>query len=259
MLYSLLIVDDTYETRHGLSDYFPWQETGFQVVSQAENGQDALKYLLENDTDAVLCDIEMPGMNGIELVQQIRERNLNTKVVFISGYRNFDYAREAMILGVVKYILKPTTYDELMETFNSLKNFLDTEKSGDSLHPALHLDDGKISKLIEAVISHLQKDYRTASLESAADIVHLHPGYVSRMFRKITGKAFSHVLSEIKMEKAAELLREGDLKIYEISKLIGYSSEKYFSRIFKQHFDITPKDYRYNHSIEKSQHTGNTL
>ena len=146
MLYSLLIVDDTYETRHGLADYFPWKETGFQVTAQAENGEDALALLLEHDIDAILCDIEMPIMNGIDFVQKIRNQNLETKVVFISGYRNFDYVRDAMNLGVIKYILKPTSYTELMETFITLKKDLDEERS--SVHHNNHqIDDDKIAKM----------------------------------------------------------------------------------------------------------------
>ena len=114
-MYRLIIVDDEFEIRNGLSRYFPWESVGFEAAAVFENARGALDYIRRNPVDVVLTDIEMPGMSGIELARVIHEQRLPVKVIFLSAYKKFEYARDAISYRVVHYITKPTVHSEIFE------------------------------------------------------------------------------------------------------------------------------------------------
>jgi two-component system response regulator YesN len=246
-MYKLAIVDDETEIRNGLCNYFPWQQLGFTVVSQLENGLQVLEYLKDQTVDVILCDIKMPFMNGLELAKELQCRNSTVKIIFLSGYREFDYAREALQYGVKDYIVKPTKYDELIKVFSRIKADLDREK----LVPATPQVYSKTpegcnynEKIIAIVKNYLNENYQTATLEDAAKLIHMNPFYLSKFFKDKTGENFSDCLISVRMNKAAQLLNDIAFKTYEISELVGYSNPKNFTRTFKRYFGKTPKDFR---------------
>jgi YesN/AraC family two-component response regulator len=250
-MYTLLIVDDEYEIRNGLSNLFPWHETGFEVQAVRENGREALDYIAEKPVDAVLCDIMMPEMSGIELARNLRDQYPQIKIIFLSGYRDFDYARKALSIGVRDYIVKPTKYSELSQVFLKLKEELDEERAiseGRENHEQLQHgnspEGGLQERIIAKVREYLETNYHDASLEKAADIVRMNPHYLSKLYKQITGENFSDYLLTVKMGKAAELLLDIGYRTHEISHMLGYSSPKSFSRAFKQHFGMCPREYR---------------
>jgi YesN/AraC family two-component response regulator len=125
-MYRLLIADDEEEIRNGLADCFPWGEVGFRVTARAENGKRALEIIEHEEVDAVLTDIRMPLMSGIDLARHIFERHLDLPVVFLSAYKDFAYAQKAIQYGVRRYVLKPTDYSELASVLSALKRELDS-------------------------------------------------------------------------------------------------------------------------------------
>ena len=127
-LYKMILVDDEDDVRGRiLSKINP--ELGFQVVGKAGNGYDALELIEEHRPHVVLTDIKMPFINGIELARTIRRDYPTTKVAFISGYDEFEYAREAIELKVVSYLMKPVTSQDIEDFLKKLKTSLDQEFS----------------------------------------------------------------------------------------------------------------------------------
>lgn len=112
-MYKLLIVEDERITREGLRDCVDWCQYNIEVTAEASNGQEALELLGKNTMDIVLTDVVMPLMDGIELVRQIRQRNMIVKVVFVSGYWDMPYLKAAFELDASDYILKPVKLIEL--------------------------------------------------------------------------------------------------------------------------------------------------
>ncbi len=127
-MYKLIIVDDEYLIRKGLTQYIKWASLGFEVVGSFEDGLSALNYLRQNRVDVVLADIDMPIMNGIQLVEHVRKNDFASHCVIISGYQDFDYARKLIHLQVKNYLLKPIENEVVIETFLSIKELLDDEK-----------------------------------------------------------------------------------------------------------------------------------
>ncbi len=244
-MYKLIIVDDEAVIRDGLCNYFPWSESGFEVVGLFSNGQKALDYLAQYPVDVMLCDIKMPFMDGLELAKQLTEREATVKILLLSGYRDFEYARAALSYGIKDYLVKPTKYDELTKAFAKVKAELDRERA----QPAPESDspgDGTNynEKVIAAVKNYLQTNCQAATLEEAAALVHMNPFYLSKFFKDKTGENFSDYLIAVRMRKAAQLLNDINYKTYEVSELVGYSNPQNFTRTFKKFFGKTPKDFR---------------
>jgi len=128
-MYSLLIVDDEEIVRRGLAETLDWESLGFRVSGTAGNGREALEILEDAGADAVLADIRMPRMSGLELAAEIRVKHPDTRVVILSGYDDFEYARTAIEQDVFSYLLKPLREERAMEVFSRLKISLDGERA----------------------------------------------------------------------------------------------------------------------------------
>lgn len=126
-MYWILIVDDEYLIRKGLRYSIPWEELGFKVESEAESAEEALNKLENLHIDVVITDIKMPGKNGLDLISAIKHKFPHIKTVIISGFDDFNYSVTAMKLEVHDYILKPINKNDIMNTFASLKEKLDSE------------------------------------------------------------------------------------------------------------------------------------
>lgn len=128
MYYKLLIVDDEQKIRDGLRMIVNWNELGFELVGDACNGVEAMKFIDDNlYPDVILTDIRMPLMGGIELMETVRKCNYDIQFILLSGYDYFEYAEKAIEFGAFGYILKPTKLQELKNKFLALKDKLDNE------------------------------------------------------------------------------------------------------------------------------------
>jgi len=247
-MYKLLLVDDEVHTRNALCDYFPWDENGFEIAGQCENGMEALEFIKNNPVDVVLCDIEMPVMSGIDLARKLSSDKSKVKVVFLSAYRDFEYAQKAIIYGVRDYVIKPIRYREIVDVFTRIRNELNNEviiPLSSSAENNKSLNECNYNEaVIKEVIKYLETNFRDASLEGAAQHVHMSAKYLSMFFRNKTGKHFSDYLASIRMQMAARLLKDIKYRAYEVGEMVGYSNPKNFTRAFKSYYHVSPKEFR---------------
>jgi len=247
-VYRLVIVDDEETSRNALCDYFPWEENGFEVISQFSDGRSALKYITANEVDVVLCDIIMPDMDGLTLAEQLYAQRRDIKLIIFSAYRNFDYAKRALLYGVKDYLIKPAKYRELVEVFARLRAELDAERSAfhaeQEVETVLPESICHSARIIQDINEYLEKNYRSATLESAAHHVGLNASYLSQYYKAKTGLYFSDVLTRIRMERALQLLNDYHYRISDISEMVGYMNAKNFSRAFKRYYGKLPSEQR---------------
>ncbi|GAB1483082.1 response regulator [Treponema sp.] len=128
-MYSFMLVDDESEIREGIRDNIPWEELGFRFVGACSNGKEALELAEQVRPDVVMTDINMPFMDGLALSEQLLSLLPATKVLIISGYDDFEYARRALKLQVHDFIVKPVTPSELKTILSKLKSKMDEERS----------------------------------------------------------------------------------------------------------------------------------
>jgi two-component system response regulator YesN len=124
--YTIIIVDDEEEVKNRIVSKIP-ANFGFEIVGLASNGYDALELIDKVRPNAVITDIRMPFIDGIQLAKLIRKNYPKTKIAFISGYNEFTYAKVAIELGVISYLSKPITESDVLEFLTKLKNQLDDE------------------------------------------------------------------------------------------------------------------------------------
>lgn len=117
----MIIADDEPHFRRYMQNVITWAKEGFDVCAVLRNGREVQKAIEKYKPEVALLDINMPGMDGLTLAELIREKNRDIKIVFITGYSEFEYARKAIQIGAVEYVLKPFSKDELMSVMKKIK------------------------------------------------------------------------------------------------------------------------------------------
>lgn len=371
--YKVMIVDDEFIIRDGLLS-FKWERYGFRAIAGASDGEEALALMAEEPVDLVVTDIRMSVMDGLELSEKIQEQYPATKIVILTGYKEFDYAKRAIQAGVVEYLLKPVDLSDMEKLLSKVKGVLDKEalaaerieafksqlregippvvenfpwipenypyekesslmgtvlngkaaqvpealedfwraldpvskqigpdqlksmaiqllnmlerslvKQGTSLYKIVSLPSsipefigvtsanpdlkrsledifvkaaGYVSDMNSRVKSSSHAAIREAlkyidehsnekfTLNEIAERVYLNASYFSLQFKKEVGMNFIDYIKQVRIEKAKELLKRIDLKVYEISETVGYQDYKYFSVVFKELTGLSPMEYR---------------
>lgn len=118
--YNMLIVDDERLVADSLRSLDEWADKKIRVVGTALNGKEALEWIERESIDIVITDIQMPDMNGLELLETLHTHNPDIAVVIISGYEQFQYVRTALKFKAKGYVLKPIDLDELLEVMDSI-------------------------------------------------------------------------------------------------------------------------------------------
>ncbi|MGG4045930.1 response regulator [Paenibacillus favisporus] len=131
--YTAILVDDEPIILRSLKAAIPWEELGIEVAGEAKNGEGALDLVREHAPDIIISDIRMPGMDGITLMKEVLTENPGRIFIVISGYGEFEYAREALRQGAFDYLLKPIDHDELTEMLKRAAARLDARRADDRL------------------------------------------------------------------------------------------------------------------------------
>ncbi|MDO4268538.1 MAG: response regulator [Eubacteriales bacterium] len=245
---------------------------------EAEDGEMAVRIAEEHRVDTAILDIEMPGMNGLEAARRIIEKNGSCSVIFLTAFASFQYAKEAVSLGVSEYLVKPVTPEELLRILESCWNkhlrktgtadagvadtavvqrMADTEecradvlsdqsgesivRSGESACRA-----GEIAARAQSYIRlHYMEDF---SMEELAEQFGVSVNYMNRMFRTESGMSGKEYLICIRLEQAIEYLKDPAFAVRDVGRLVGYEDPNYFTRIFKKKTGMTPVEYR-NHVL----------
>jgi two-component system, response regulator YesN len=127
-MYKLFIVDDEVSSRYGLRDCIDWIKYGIEVVGEAANGSAAMKLIPSLEPDIVITDVKMPRMDGIQLSVELKQLNKDIKIIFISGYDDFEYLKSALKVDAVDYILKPINPEEMLSVVQKVINMIDAEQ-----------------------------------------------------------------------------------------------------------------------------------
>lgn len=136
-MYRLAIVDDEAYILRQLNTLFPWERLGFRVVGAFSSGEECLRYAREHPVDALLTDIRLGATSGLELIAAMRRVNPSIETVLISAYSEFEYAREALGLGVAEYLLKPIRFDDIDRCFHRLREKMDARADMEAEFAAL--------------------------------------------------------------------------------------------------------------------------
>lgn len=145
----VMLVDDEIAIREGIRNSFPWEESGYTLVGEAPDGEIALPIIRDENPDILITDIRMPFMDGMELCRQVRQRMPWISIVIISGHDDFNYAREAISLGVQEYMLKPITAKELRDVLDRISRKIREERKARENAANMHRRLARGSRFVE--------------------------------------------------------------------------------------------------------------
>ena len=232
---NLLIVEDEKKILDGTADMVrDFNFSSLTNIYTETNPENAVRTAQKNDIHILITDINMKPFDGLELIRIIRELNPKIRVIIVSGYAEFDYAKKSLNLGVSNYILKPIDDEELKTSLGRCIEELESKEN---------LTD---SRLVNKAIEYIKENFlETPSLSLVAEELGVSYSYLSRIFKGYTGQNFRDYLMTLRMEYAANELQEHpDKKIYELANELGYISVRDFSSAFRKQFGILPVNYR---------------
>ena len=267
-MYRVLIVDDEPVICEGLKNTVPWRDYNCEVVATAGSGEEGLEVFRDQKVDILFSDIAMTNMDGLAMVAAIKSEYPDTEVTLLTGYRNFDYAQEAIRLGVTRFLLKPSKMNEIEEAIDCMvKNLQSHGNTGEEAdvpdwdlrdpkqkflyktfieeHMPLHISGASLFVVKKALIYIYDHYTEKVTLSDVAAECYVSTWHLSRLLNQSTGTGLLEIVSTIRIEKAKDLLKnEPGLRIQDIAERIGFLDVAHFSRSFKTATGVSPKDFR---------------
>lgn len=148
MKYSMVIVDDEFYSRNGIANLIAWKDYGIEIIGYADSGQMGIEVIGKLKPDIVLSDVKMKGMTGLEMVEALQQQGCGSKFIIVSGYKKFEYAQQAIRAGVVAYLLKPVTKEELAPVVEKLVAQIQQEQDDTGMR-TMEQDDEKARLFFE--------------------------------------------------------------------------------------------------------------
>ena len=244
--YKILAVEDEAAIRENIVKKLGEAHPGFEVAAQAHNGAAALEILKGRAIDLLVTDIRMAVMDGLELVESVYYNYPEMKMIIVSGYNDFEYARRAMPFGVSAFLLKPVDGAELKNALSRVYDRLRDDDSGPwAEQPSLPEKEARV-QLAESAAEYYRANYaKHPVLEQVAERLHVSPTYLGRAFKDHFGVSPSKYLFDLIMNQARKILDERpELMVKEIASILGYDDQCYFSRAFKKLTGASPLEYR---------------
>lgn len=232
-MYRAVLIDDDRWALKDIRKTFDFENFGFVVVGEYVNAEEAFQAIAAAPPHLIVSDVRMEKASGLDLVRWLREKNIDSMVVIVSGYDRFDYAQEALRQGVFDYLLKP-------------------------------LDDAQVKRIMERVVGELEKKTPVYSndafgqilqyidehymvslpLDRLAEQFYMNRSYLSELFSKRTGMTFTQYKTRVRVSHAMQLLTCSGMSVTEIAYAVGFNSSSRFSRVFCQTTGVSPQRYR---------------
>ena len=272
-MYRILIADDEVIERTLLERKLRRSFAGECRVVSVGNGKEVLEADASFSPDILILDIEMPGISGLEVARELRHRGRKCAIIFLTAYDDFNYAKQAILIHAVDYLLKPYDEKDLLLAVEEAIRWSDLQKGRlsesepalplckeedsnnaetgtqqkgtgdrDARNPGTEEDPaGHQVKLLEFIQDHYMEDISVQDLSAYIGYSEVH---TCRLFKQYFGQTFVSYLAHYRMRKAARLLLYSDRSVSEIGRSVGYANANYFGKVFMRIYGMTPSEYR---------------
>lgn len=241
-MYRVVVIDDEFFSRKALIQSQCWERMGFEIVGEADDGITGLSVIKETSPDLIVVDIKMIQMDGIKMIQILREEGNNVKVIILTGYGEFSYAQAGIKYGVIDYILKPFKDSDLMESLrkvsDELKNSLEQEDK-----PKIIRD--KKDFLIQEIKNYIKIHFAEHDLciEKICSILNYNYHYISKIFKEREEVSLGKYIIQYRLNEAKKRIEQGEWNMEKVADEVGYDDVLYFMKSFKKEYDYTPAQY----------------
>lgn len=246
-----ILIDDEVVVAEAIKRRVDWKKYGVEQVFMTHSISSAKKIFQNETIDFMLCDIEMPQGNGLELFEWVKIYYPRVECIYITCHPEYEYIRKALKLGSADYILKPVDYGELDEILTQLVERLEKQPKQEEIPESIILNIARqesqrgrseaVHGAQKYILEHIQE---TIYIEDIAKSVFLNEQYLMHLFKKETGLSILEFITKERIDLAKQLLEKTDFQVNEVAAAVGYGNYSYFIRIFKRSTGKTPVAYR---------------
>ena len=255
MKYKVLVAEDELIERMVLCKTLRKHLGELCDIFESKNGREALEVFDREQPQIAILDIEMPGINGLEVARKIRESGKDCAILFLTGFDKFSYAKQAISVRALEYLLKPYNEQELIYAVEEAMQYASrfakqanrNEQTAEENPQAREegSESLRLSLIREDIRTYIGKNYQNdISMQSAAQFMGYSEAYFCKLFKQCFRVNFSAYLNEYRIDKAKVLMADPRISIKDIGIACGYSDSNYFARVFKRITGQTPSDYR---------------
>ena len=248
----MVLIDDEKIIVDGLTRVIKWADYNCEVVGAAYDAAGGAALIRRLKPHIVFTDIKMPDQDGLTMLAGLKSEFPEMQIAVLTGYRDFNYAQEAIKLGVTRFLLKPSKMDELHEALSAMKERLDKlppDAAAGEDEPCLDRHAG--SFIVNQATAYIEEHYaQKLTLQEVADKCYVSQWHLSKLINKYTGNTFYELLNNVRIEKAKALLNDPKLKIGDIVEMVGYSDAAHFSRVFKRIVGVSANEYRNSSAVK---------
>ena len=253
-MYRVLLVDDEQIERMALAKKIDRYYGDKVNIYHAVNGREAVDMCSEHKNDIIIMDISMPEMNGVMAAKYIRQIDDKCSIIFLTAYDDFEYARNAIKIRALDYLLKPCDINDLLAVMDMVIQKLDREcdfkgntKENKPERKRENVKNFDEQTTIKYLREYVENNYTfDISMQEVAEDMGYSDAYFSKLFKQYFNQNFTAYLTEYRIKKAKELLTDTNNSIKDISRMVGYEDSNYFAKIFKRIVGEIPSKFREN-------------
>ena len=283
-MYRVLLADDEQIERMALAKRLKRHFGGSLDISEAVNGAEALETFKREKSQIVVMDISMPEMNGVEAAERIRSLDEDCIIIFLTAYDEFSYAKRAIVIRALDYLLKPCEEDELVAVMEEAMRLTDKRlnvsgvpspgvpspgvpspgvPSPDIPSPDIRREehaeamprddgDGRLAQVAETIREYIRNNYmKEISMQDAARMMNYSDAYFCKLFKQCFDQNFTSYLTGFRVNEAKKLLKDRSISVKDVSMQVGYYDSNYFAKVFKRMTGMIPSEYRDSETAQK--------
>ena len=250
-MYKVVVIDDEPIIVEGISRMIDWERFECRIAASANDGVEGTQIIRTHAPHIIITDISMPDLDGLSMIAGIKSEFPETEISILTGYRKFEYAQQAVNLGVTRFLLKPSNLEEIEEAIKVMVHNLkehgikqvDTEQG--TLNEEEKLDTEASNFIVNNAIKYIEQNYpHKITLSEVAEKTYVSQWHLSKLLNRHLGQNFSEILNHIRIKEAQKLLRDPALRIGDIAERVGFMDMAHFSRVFKKSVGISANEYR---------------
>ena len=248
----VFLAEDEFVVREGIKNNIDWAGHGYDFCGEAPDGELAYPMIQKLNPDIVITDIKMPFMSGLDFIRLARAKKMDTAFIIVTAFADFQFAKESISLGVVEYILKPVSAEELEKALQRVRGLKQSSHKVDyewKKSSRLREQYPDAHPLVLKMLDIIENSYEGKISQSrTAESLGVSSEYLSYLFKKNIGKTFAKFLQEYRIEQAKRRLEQGE-EPSEVSFAVGFSDPKYFYKVFRETEGMTVKQFLYKSLI----------
>lgn len=253
-MYRVLLVDDEQIERMALAKKIDRYYGDKVNIYHAVNGREAVDMCSDHKNDIIIMDISMPEMNSVMAAKYIRQIDDKCSIIFLTAYDDFEYARNAIKIRALDYLLKPCDINDLLAVMDMAIQKIDREcdfkgntKENKPERKRENVKNFDEQTTIKYLREYVENNYTfDISMQEVAEDMGYSDAYFSKLFKQYFNQNFTAYLTEYRIKKAKELLTDTNNSIKDISRMVGYEDSNYFAKIFKRIVGEIPSKFREN-------------